>query len=179
MGDDRGDGGTAREPMLGWLTIGGTVTVLVCVYLVLPRDAFGPHRATVSWVAFGLALALIALLLLQHIRNVLLNRPDNRSGFAITVLMTLTVLVFATAYLALAQQPGELDGLETHLDALYFTLVTLATVGYGDITPQSQSARLVVILQILYALVLLTSAGTALTSRLRARFDERHRKPGP
>lgn len=48
--------------------------------------------------------------------------------------MCLSVLVFATAYQGLAQHPGELDGIATRLDSLYFTMVTLATVGYGDIT---------------------------------------------
>ncbi|MYR42655.1 potassium channel family protein, partial [Streptomyces sp. SID5910] len=54
-------------------------------------------------------------------------------------------------------------------DSMYFTVVTLATVGYGDITPQGQTARIVAILQILYSFVFLTAAGTALGQQLRSR----------
>lgn len=36
----------------------------------------------------------------------------------------------------------EFTNLETLLDAFYFALVTASTVGYGDITPTSQEARL-------------------------------------
>jgi hypothetical protein len=53
------------------------------------------------------------------------------------------------------------------VDALYFTLVTLATIGYGDITPRGQAARGTVVVQILYSFVFLTAAATALSRRVR------------
>ncbi|BFO22863.1 hypothetical protein SHKM778_92510 [Streptomyces sp. KM77-8] len=55
-------------------------------------------------------------------------------------------------------------------------MVTLATVGYGDITPRGQSARLVTILQILYSFIFLTAAATALTNHLRTEL-RRHESP--
>jgi voltage-gated potassium channel Kch len=91
--------------------------------------------------------------------------------------MCLSVLVFAGAYHALGREPGQFDGLTTRIDALYFTIVTLATVGYGDITPKGQSARLVAILQILYTFVFLTAAATALSRWLRTRLTD-HARPG-
>ena len=38
----------------------------------------------------------------------------------------------------------EFQGLKTWTDAVYFTIVTYSTVGYGDITPVTESARLFV-----------------------------------
>jgi voltage-gated potassium channel len=158
------------------------VAAMVTAYFLLPLDRLGPDRPALSWILFCLALALIALLLLRQVVHVLLDRPDVRPGLVIPLLMSLSVLVFATAYQALAQHPGELDGIATRLDALYFTLVTLATVGYGDITPHGQAARLVTVLQILYTFVFLTAAATALTHHLRAallrqRGPHRHDTP--
>ncbi|MGY0068604.1 potassium channel family protein [Streptomyces sp. QTS137] len=155
-------------------------TVLVTAYFLLPLDHLGPRQPVLSWTLFGLALGLIAGLLLQQIGHVLLDHPHARPGLVIPLLMCLSILVFATAYQALAQHPGELIGLATRLDALYFTLVTLATIGYGDITPHGQAARLVTILQILYTFIFLTAAATALsrqlhTTLLRHRTDHRHR----
>jgi voltage-gated potassium channel len=149
------------------------VTVMITAYFLLPLDGLGPRRPVLSWVLFGLALALVAGLLLKQVVHVLLDHPNARPGLVIPLLICLSVLVFATAYQGLAQHPGEVDGLTTRLDGLYFTLVTLATIGYGDITPQGQSARLVTILQILYTFIFLTASATALTRYLRANLQHR------
>ncbi|MER7489431.1 potassium channel family protein [Streptomyces sp. NPDC126497] len=151
---------------------------MVTAYFLLPLDGLGPHRPALSWTLFVLALVLVAALLLRQVLHVLLGLPNTRPGLVIPLLMTLSILVFATTYLALARRPGELVGLDTRLDALYFTLVTLATIGYGDIAPHGQAARLVAVLQILYSLIFLTAAATSLTSYLRTTL-RRHGNPGP
>lgn len=38
---------------------------------------------------------------------------------------------------------------------IYFVVVTLATVGYGDITPKSEFGRIIVILLIIVVIVLI------------------------
>src|SRR5690606_6770472 len=97
------------------------------------------------------------------------------------LLMCLSVLTFAATYQRLAEHPGEMaGGLATRLDGIYFTLVTLATIGYGDIAPRGQSARLVAILQILYTFIFLTAAATALSRHLSeaVRRHSSHRPSG-
>ncbi|MFJ6075285.1 potassium channel family protein [Streptomyces sp. NPDC093065] len=151
---------------------------MVVVYFLLPLDHLGPQRPVLSWVLFILLLTVVAVLLLRQVRHVLIDHPGSRPGVAISLLIVLSVHVFSATYYSLAKSPGEFAGLHTRLDALYFTVVTLATVGYGDITPRGQSARLVTILQITYSFVFLTAAATALTTRLRnivARRPERDR----
>jgi len=44
------------------------------------------------------------------------------------------------------------------LDFLYFSVITQATIGYGDIIPNSQLTRLVVMLQVILSVALLTIA---------------------
>ncbi|MET8570720.1 potassium channel family protein [Streptomyces sp. NPDC004783] len=152
----------------------------VVAYFLLPLDHLGPHRPVLSWVLFGLVLTAVAALLLRQIHQVLTDRRDSHPGVVIALLILLTVHVFAATYYAMAKQPGEFRGLVTRVDSLYFTVVTLATVGYGDITPRGQSARIVTMLQILYSFVFLTAAGTALTQRVRAtvlRRTEQERRP--
>ncbi|MFD7546327.1 potassium channel family protein [Streptomyces sp. NPDC059578] len=174
-----GAGGAGRaphrvpDPLRRWAAIGGTVLVLVTVYFLIPARAFGPEHPLVSWTAFAVSLFVIAWLILKHIRDVLLEREGTHPAFAILVLMCVTVLVFAVAYLALARDPGEFEGLYTRVDALYFTVVTLATVGFGDITAHGQSARVVVILQIVYTFVFLTAAATAVSTRIRSQLTSR------
>ncbi|MGW7286433.1 potassium channel family protein [Streptomyces sp. NPDC054847] len=176
MADDR----TARRPGRGRLRLAALFggVLMTVAYFLLPLEELGPERPAVSWTLFTMALVSIALLLLFQVRDVLTERLGTRPGVAIPLLMCLSVLVFSGAYHTLAKEPGEFAGLNTRMDALYFTVVTLATVGYGDIHPRGQSARLVTVLQILYTFVFLTAAATALSRWLHARLTDRAQEAG-
>ncbi|GGQ77284.1 membrane protein [Streptomyces flaveolus] len=177
----RGDDGRGRRAGFGgsgrsvrsWLVRVSVAVGLVTAYFLLPLDRLGSDRPVLSWLLFALALAVVAALLLRQIRHVLTGRTDTHPGVVIALLIVLSVHVFAATYYVLAKQPGEFTGLRTRVDSLYFTVVTLATVGYGDITPHGQTARVVAVLQILYSFVFLTAAGTALGQQLRSRVVRR------
>lgn len=52
--------------------------------------------------------------------------------------------------------PGKIPNI---LDFLYFSLITVTTVGYGDIVPAHTFVRLLVLLQVLFGLILLAKFG--------------------
>lgn len=167
-----GDGKGEAERL--WAVIGGLTGIMVTGYFLVPIDAFGSERPEVSWASFLVVLTMIAVLLLKQMRDVLLDRPGARPAVVTPVLMCLSLMVFSVAYYTVASDQGEFHGLHTRMDALYFTVVTLATVGYGDIDPLGQTARLLVLVQIVYNLVFLTAAATILARRLRSHLS-RHR----
>ncbi|MFF2651141.1 potassium channel family protein [Streptomyces sp. NPDC058045] len=169
-----------RDPSLSWIWPAISVALVPVLHFLLPEHLFGPEHPVLSWTAFSVALAVIATLLLLQVRDIQLGRVRSmkRPGIVIVALMSLTLLTFSTAYSAMAREPGQFDGLRTRLDALYFTLVTLATVGYGDVTASGQAARLVTMLQIVYDLVILTAAATALSHYLRSQLRSRAGRDG-
>ena len=54
-----------------------------------------------------------------------------------------------------AARPGSFSEPLTHTDGLYFTVTVFATVGFGDIAPVSEPARVVVTIQMMGDLLVL------------------------
>lgn len=74
------------------------------------------------------------------------------------------LLIIVVAFVAYLDREGYSEPL-TFIDALYYSAVTLSTTGYGDITPMTQSARLVNIFLVTPARVafLMVLVGTTLS----------------
>ena len=110
-------------------------------------------------VAIALSVAItvgLAVLIGRRILQVLdgTGSPAATGSTGLPSLVSVLVLVvvaFALAYFSLNRSdPGQVAGLSTRLDALYFTLTTLVTVGYGDIYPEGQAARAIACLQFVF-----------------------------
>jgi len=116
------------------------------------------------WALLALAaetaslLPLLALISIGILRFVYRSRSLTIDGiFATIVVYVLIALTFARLYLLLMgldPQSFDLDvpaaGLspyQTQVDLLYFSLITLATVGYGDILPVSDTARMLAMIE--------------------------------
>ena len=72
------------------------------------------------------------------------------------MIFPLFLLVFAALYLALSRTtPSAFSQELDHTRALYFAITVFSTVGFGDITPTSNAARIVVSIQMLLDLVVI------------------------
>ncbi|MFE7560204.1 potassium channel family protein [Kitasatospora sp. NPDC057500] len=167
-----------------WSLLLGSFTLLMAGYFTVPLRTLGSDRPVLSWVLFGVVLTVLTGLLLARIVDSI-RGTGRHPGAWLAFLICLSLTVFAATYYVLADRPGEFEGLVTRLDALYFTVVTMATIGYGDITPAGQGPRLVVLLQIAYNFVFLAAAAGALSRTLRtgmeiraAQHDDRKEQDG-
>jgi voltage-gated potassium channel len=128
--------------------------VLAALYYLLPLD----HLASVP-LAVILVVGLLILIAIGawQLRAVLQARyPALRAAEALSSTVPLFLLLFASAYFAMERAtPGSFNHPLTRTDALYFTVTTFSTVGYGDITAVSQSARLMVTAQMILDLLAL------------------------
>ena len=127
---------------------------LVALYYLLPLDRT-ISRAAVTWLVLGL-IAFVVLVTVQ-VRSILRSSyPALRAVEALSTAVPLFVLVFASTYLLLAaSQPGAFNEPLNKTDALYFAMTVFSTVGFGDIVPRTEAARLTVTLQMVGNLIVL------------------------
>ncbi len=142
---------------LALLALVSFVALILLAYFSLPADRLS---ADTVWQALLLAVLALGVLLLMYGRSVRriagARRPVVRLLVTLTVFFVVFLVLFSYAYLSLeARQPGQIPGLNTHLDGLYFTVTMLTTVGFGDIVPAGQLARGVVTMQMVFNLVFL------------------------
>lgn len=148
----------------------GIVAAAIGLYVLLPLES-------ARWwpVALIGLLPLFALvpIIVRRIRRISVSEHPVFDGVeAIVLVVTLLVIGFAALYLTIDRRSDQFVGLGTRLDAVYFTVTTLSTVGFGDISASGQLARLAVTLQILCNFTVVTVAVRALTEAARRRADQ-------
>jgi voltage-gated potassium channel len=74
---------------------------------------------------------------------------------AMKLFLTILVLLVVSAGLFYSVESGANPGIETFGDAFYYTVVTLSTVGFGDIVPATAAGRWVTVAAILAAVILI------------------------
>ena len=126
-------------------TLTTTLTLLVLFYL-LPLD-WSPAIQVTSAVTTGVVLIGGAgIWQLRAVANA--EFPELRAIEALAFSTTLLIVLFASVYLALSHDdPNAFSEQLDHTGGLYLTLMTLTTVGFGDISALSQGARIAVIFQ--------------------------------
>ena len=89
---------------------------------------------------------------------------------ALAVAVPLFLLLFAAGYsLMSTASPGAFTEPLDRTDAIYFTVTVFATVGFGDIAPVTESARVVVTLQMVGDLLVLGVLLQAILGAVEAR----------
>jgi hypothetical protein len=153
------DGATAERH--GWLITRGllralaTTVVMVAVYYLLPLD----RRVDTSMIVveIGVGVALLAGVIVWQVRAILRSRyPGVQAVQSLALITPLFLLFFASTYVVLsAADAGTFTETLSRSGAIYFTVTIFATVGFGDITAKTDTARLVVTAQMLLDLVVL------------------------
>jgi hypothetical protein len=151
-------------------------TGLVTVYYVLPLDGRST-TGTSALLACGLLLVLV--IFWWEVRAIA-NSPYPRlkAVEALAATLVLFLLLFAgTYYLLEHSTPGSFSEPLTKTDSLYFTLTTFTTVGYGDVTPRTQTGRVLTMVQMVGGLLLVGVAARILAGAVQAGLRRRGREP--
>ncbi len=138
--------------MLGRIVV--TTTALLAVYFLVP-DSFANDAVRVVWF-FVCLLGVLAAIGWQVNTITKADYPRLRAVEVVLTAIPLIVVMFGLSYVAIVQSNAAsfnqpLDRLST----LYFTVTVLSTVGFGDIVPKTDPARLVVMIQMIVDLILI------------------------
>jgi voltage-gated potassium channel len=148
-------GGPGRRPLLlGLARAFGTSLGVLVLYFVLPLDR-GFSLGTV--LALGAGVLATGVLLAWQVRAILRARhPALRALESVALSLPLFLLMFAAAYAVLSStEPAAFTQPLSRIDSLYFVITVFATVGFGDIAPVSELARVLVSLQMIGDLLLI------------------------
>jgi hypothetical protein len=145
--------------------------MLVNMAFVVAGNTF-PSRALtgIRWALLAAFFALTAVGLFSYLRS---SRIVTRAHLYTAVNIYLLLgLLWATLYLAIdAFEPGSIQvgshPAERETNLLYFSLVTLSTIGYGDIVPLSGESRILAALEGVTGVLYIAITVALLISRFR------------
>lgn len=148
--------------------------ILAALAVILGTGADLPWLQVALFV-LGLAILTFTFLnmVLVDIRGMQMN-PIGRRAVVLGVMVLETLALFAVTYLAISNHPGQIVGMATPLDALYFTMTTLMTIGFGDIAAQGQLARGTVLVQMFFSVLVLSATVRLLSSLTKSLAREVH-----
>ena len=153
-----------------WATLRSVIagTVLITIYSLLPvGNVSGPR--IVFRLIFAAAITVATVLWSVHsVNKSALPLPRAMEALVVTVFVTMAA--FATAYLNLsAHDTASFNEPLDKVSALYFTVTTLATVGYGDITPETETAQIAVMVQMVVNVTVVGTAVRVIIEKARGR----------
>ena len=150
------------------------LTLIWGAMFLLPDDVDGRVMAP---ALFGLLCVAIYIAYFRHQLNRIKKAvyPTLRSVEALILVAAMFLAVYAAIYVVVSQQdPAAFSEPLTHFSAYYFALTVLATVGFGDITPVTDTARLIAMTQMAFDIafvgVVVRIIGTAAQSTIKQRW---------
>ena len=135
-------------------TVGLACVLIVGAYYVLPFDHLSGGW---SVLRLSVVIALVAAVFLWQIRRITIAElPELRAVEALGIVIAVFLIGFSVVYLTMSHSnPRIFTQSLDHTRALYFTISIFSTVGFGDITPRTDPARLVVSAQMLLDLAII------------------------
>ncbi len=140
--------------------------VLVVLYYMLPLD-----RRWDSSTAIRLLIGILVFagVMVWQVRAIVGSRyPGLQAAEALGLILPLFLVLFASTYFVMERaSAANFTQPLTRTDALYFTVTVFSTVGFGDISPKSEAARVVLIVQMLADLAILGAGLRVLLSAVQ------------
>lgn len=154
------------------------VALLTALFYLAPFDRT-VGIGTAAALIVGL-LAFAALIAWQTVAIIRSEHPRLRAFEALASAVPLFLLLFAATYFLIARElPSSFSEPLNRTDALYFTVTVFATVGFGDIVATTETARVLVIVQMMADLVLVGLIAKVLFGAVQMGLKRKQSGPRP
>jgi voltage-gated potassium channel len=162
-----------RDRHLALLRCGLTIVVawvlIFGAYYVLP---IGKESELRAGLRLAVDVALVASVFTWQIGRISrAELPELRAVEALGIVVALFLALFSGVYLAMSHNSDAFTQSLDETRALYFTVSVFSTVGFGDITPRTDTARLIVSAQMLLDLVVIGAGVRLIFSAARSRVE--------
>jgi len=149
-----------------------TVCLLLVVYYQAPLDLRIDVQVAI-WLSLGLA-GLAAALTWQVRAIMSSDTPRLQAAETVGIGLPALLLLYAASYGVLSMQdPANFTQPLDRTDGLYFTMTVFTTVGFGDITPVAQTARVLVMTQMVVGLVTVGVVAKLLVGAVHVAVDRK------
>lgn len=142
----------------GWLDLLGSI----------PSFGLFKYAALLRLARLSRLARITRLLRGQNKRQLLRDVIDNRGQYAVfvTLIMAMLVLVLSSVLVLQFESKSPNANITTGGDALWWAVVTITTVGYGDYFPVTMGGRLVAVFVMLTGVGIIASLASILASIL-------------
>jgi voltage-gated potassium channel len=148
----------------------GLVAVLVAYFAVPVRPGQSAARIVVGIVLTLLGIAVVGAILIREESLRSAGRGPRFTGLRLVLLLEIVMVLFSLTYYHLAVDTrGEMAGIHTRVDALYFTATVMTTAGFGDIRPVGQVARALVAAHLMFDVAFIAAFAGLFRSSLARR----------
>jgi hypothetical protein len=148
-----------------------SATSMVVVYYQAPLN-----RSITAWLVVWLIISTIALAgaLAWQLRSIMRSdAPRLRAVETVAIGLPFLLVFYASLYALLSfNQPASFTQNLGRTDALYFTMTVFSTVGFGDIAPVTEAARIVTMTQMVAGLIAVGVVARLVVGAVK-RADER------
>jgi len=158
--------GALKEGLTEKLRYMATPAAIVDILAIFP--AYRPLRVLRIFVLFRVFKLLRYTKSIHQFVEVLSNKK-----FELLTLLFLLFFIVMTAGIAMYVLEEQLNpNIESLFDAVYWALVTIATVGYGDISPVTPEGRTISMLIIISGIAMISFATSVIVSAFSERLIE-------
>jgi hypothetical protein len=153
-----------------------SATLLLVVYYTVPLTGKLDGSAALGLILGLVALAIIVALQIRAVLSA--TYPLLRAIEALATAIPLLLVLFASAYFLMNQaDSGSFSQPLNRTAALYFTVTVFSTVGFGDIVPKTDTARIATMVQMVVDLVVVGLVVRLIVSAVQLSLQRRSAQP--